>query len=174
MADFGNYIFGLNNLVVTTLDGVTQVDLDAALKLTFKGLVTTERLRGDDQIKAVVTIQDGVEWSIEAGGLPLDAVALMQGRTVVESGTTPSQTATLTASGAEAFPYFKIYGKALGDKIGDLHMLLYKCKLESDIEGDLGDASFMMTKCNGVGLDDGSSGVYDLVQNETATTLPAT
>jgi hypothetical protein len=32
----------------------------------------------------------------------------------------------------------------------------------------------MVTKCNGIAVDDGSNGIMDVVQHETAEALPAT
>ena len=135
-------------------------------------MLTTGTLRGDDIIQSVVSISDGLEWELEAGGIDLDAYALMTGRTATEAGTTPNQTNTLTGSGGDVMPYFKIYGKSVGDGADDIHVKLFKCKLTSPIEGQFADGQFFVTKASGIALDDGSNGIYDLVQNETATTLP--
>lgn len=172
MSDYGDKPFGLRDLKITNIGGTTQVDLPRAMTLTFKEMLTTGTLRGDDAIAAVVSISDGLEWELEAGGIDIDAYALMTGRTATEAGTTPNQTNTLTGSAGDVMPYFKIYGKSVGDGADDIHVKLWKCKLTSPIEGQFADGQFFVTKASGIAIDDGSNGIYDLVQNETATTLP--
>lgn len=169
---YGNTPFGLRDLKITNIGGTTQVDLPKAMTLSFKEMLTTGTLRGDDTIQSVVSITDGAEWELEAGGIDLLAYGLMTGRTVTVAGTTPNETSTLTGSGGDVMPYFKIYGKSVGDGADDIHVKLFKCKLTSPIEGSFQDAQFFVTKATGIAIDDGTNGVYDLVQNETATTLP--
>lgn len=172
MSDFGNKPFGLRDLKVTNMAGTTQVDLPSAQTLTFKEMLTTGTLRGDDVIVSVVSIADGAEWELEAGGIDLDAYALMTGRTVTAAGTTPNQTDTFTAEAGDVMPYFKLYGKSVGDGADDIHVKLFKCKLTSPIEGSFQDGQFFVTKASGIAIDDGTNGIYDIVLNETATTLP--
>ena len=166
--------FGIRDIKITTIDGVTQVDLPAAMKLSFKDMVTTGEMRGDDIVSELVSIRDGVEFSLESGGIPLAAWAIMTGSTVVTAGTTPSQTVTYQADAGQCFPYFKIYGKAIGpDCTGDIHVKISKAKLTDPLEGEFADGSFFVSKCSGKGLDDGSNGAYEIVENETAAVLPA-
>lgn len=172
MSDYGNKPFGLRDIKITNMAGSTQVDLPSAMTLTFKEMLTTGTLRGDDVIKSVVSISDGAEWELEAGGIDIDAYALMTGRTATEAGTTPNQTNTLTATAGDVMPYFKLYGKSVGDGSDDIHIKLWKCKLTSPIEGSFADGQFFVTKASGIAIDDGSNGVYDVVQNETAASLP--
>jgi hypothetical protein len=121
----------------------------------------------------VVSEADAVEASLAAGGISLAAYALMTGRTVNESGSTPNQVNTLSGSGAERFPYFKVYGKSLGDGDDDVHVKLWKCKLTAGLEGELADGEFLMTNVGSiVCIDDGSNGIWDIVENETADDLP--
>lgn len=171
---FGDKPFGMRDIKLTTLDGATQVDLPSSMKLGFKELVTTGEMRGDDTIVALVTIADGAEWSLEAGGISLEAYALMTGHTQVLAGVTPNQTNTFTAQAGQNYPYFKVYGKAVGENsTDDIHYLLYKCKLTEPLEGEFADGEFFVTKASGKAVTNGTK-VYDVVQNETAADLPAT
>ena len=174
MSGYGDKPFGLHDVKVTNLAGDTQVDLPVGRVLKFKERVRSGELSGDDQIAAVVSFAEAVEWELEEGGISLEAYALMTGRTVSTSGGTPTETTTLTGDAAEAFPYFKIYGKSLGDGIDDIHVKIYKAKVVGGVEGSLQDGQFFVTKCSGVGIDDGSNGIWDIVQNETADDLPGT
>lgn len=173
MSGYGDKPFSINDIKVTNMAGSTQVDLPYEQKMSFKERLVSGELRGSGKTVAVAAEVDAIEFELESGGIPLEAYALMTGRTVTESGTTPSRTNTLTGSGAERLPYFKIYGKSLGDGDDDVHIKLFKCKLTEGIEGELADGEFWVQKCSGVCIDDGSNGIWDIVQNETADDLPA-
>lgn len=175
MTYYGQKPFGIYDIKLTDIAGAVQVDLPYAQTMQFSERLVSGELRGDGKTVAVVSEVDAVEASLEAGGISLEAYALMSGRTVTNSGTTPTRVSTLTGSGAERFPYFKIYGKSLGDGIDDVHIKLLKCKLTNGLEGSLGDGEFMMSNVGSIiCIDDGSNGIFDIVQNETAATLPAT
>ena len=167
--------FGIRDIKITNIAGDTQVDLPAAMKLTFKEVLTNGEMRGDDVLQEIVSIRDALEWSLENGGIPLSAWAIMTGTAVTASGTTPNQTNTFTADSGTCYPYFKIYGKAIGpDCTEDVHIKIFKAKLTEPLEGEFADAAFFVTKCAGKALDDGSNGLYEIVENETAGDLPAT
>lgn len=168
----GDKPFGLNDVKVTDSSGSTQADLPTARVLGFKPVFTTNELRGDDQLVAVASRLSHAEWELESGGLDLDALAVITGWTVTSSGTSPNQVDELQFDGGDCNPWFKVYGKALGDVCtDDLHVLLPKCKLQ-DLDGRLEDGEFFLTKCTGVAVDNGSDGVFKLVQHETAEALP--
>ena len=143
---YGDLPFGLNDIKITDITGSTQVDLPRARVMQFAEALVQAELTGDDKTIAVASISDKVEWSLESGGIPLEAYALMTGRTVVTAGSSPNETKTLTVKAGESFPYFKVYGKSLGDGDGaDVHILIKKCKLTSAPEGSFGGAEFFVT-----------------------------
>jgi hypothetical protein len=174
MPDYGEKLFDIDDIKITDLAGAAQVDLPVSRVMQIKERLRTGELSGDGTLQAVASHSEAVEWSLEAGGISLLAYAKLSGRTAVVSGTTPNEVTTLTFSGAERFPYMKIYGRSLDDDTGDTHVLLYKAKVIGGIEGSLQDGQFMVTKCNGIAVDDGSNGIMDVVQHETAEALPAT
>ena len=174
MSGYGEKPFGINDIKLTPISGGTQVDLPNERTLSFNERLVSGELRGSGKTVAVVAEVDAVEFELEAGGISLEAYALMSGRTLVASGTTPNLVNTMTAEGAERYPYFKIYGKSLGDGDDDVHVKLYKCKLTEGLQGSLQDGEFFVTQCNGVCIDDGTNGIYDFIQHETAAALPAT
>jgi hypothetical protein len=176
MSGYGDKPWALVDVKLTNMAGDVQVDLPVGRKLSFKERLVNAELRGDGATVAVGAMPDAVEWSLEAGGISLEAYALMSGRTVVESGTTPSRTLTLAgrAGPSYAYPYFKIYGKSLGDGDDDVHCKILKAKATDGISGDFGDGEFLVTSCGGIAIDDGTTGVFEFVQNETAADLPAT
>jgi len=170
---YGDKPFGIRDVKITDITGSTQVDLPSARVLSFREVGKSGALSGDDKTVALVSRADTIEWDLEAGGISLEAYALLTGRTASQSGTTPNRTNTLTGEATEQFPYVKIYGKAVGDGADDVHVKIWKAKVMGAIEGGLQDGEFLVTKCSGVGIDDGTNGVWDLVQNETAANLPS-
>ena len=171
---YGDRPFGLRDIKVANIGFTTQVDLPAARMMTFKERLTSGELRGDDSTLAVVAITDAVEWELENGGIPLAAWAIMTGHTAAETGTTPNAVTTYTIEAGQNYPYFRIYGKAVGENAtDDTHVLLYKCKCTGAIEGSFQDGEFWITKCSGIAVDDGTNGIADIIQNETAEDLPA-
>ena len=96
----------------------------------------------------------------------------MTGHTQAETGTSPNQVNTYTITAGRHYPYFKIYGRMIGDDVtSDVHVKLNKCKLTSPIEGEFKDKEFWVTKAGGVAVSNGTN-VGQIVQNETGTTLP--
>lgn len=164
--------YGLSDIKLTSIDGVTQVDLPAATKLTFKERVKSAEGVGDDMLSVVVSVREGVEWELEATGLPLEALAIIYGTTTSTTGVTPDQVKTLENHGAVRLPYFKIYGKSLGEGDDDVHCIIYKAKVTEGLDAPMEYGNLQMTKIKGIAIDDGTNGVYDWVQNETATALP--
>lgn len=171
---FGDKPFGLKDVKLVPAGGGTAVDLPSAQRLSFTERTISGELRGDDSLVSVVGISEAVEWELEAGGISLEAYALMTGRTISASGTTPNQSKTLTGQAGKHYPYFKVFGKSVGDaSTDDVHVLLHKCKL-TEISGEFADGEFFVTSCQGIAIDDGTNGIFDIVQNETADDLPTT
>lgn len=169
---WGRKPFGLRDIKLTSIDGSTQVDLPNAQTLRFSERLTSGELRGDDVTVSVVAYTDALEWELSAGGISLQAYALMTGRNVASSGSTPNQIQSMTGAAGDVFPWFKIYGKSHADGDDDIHVLIYKAKLMQPIEGTYQDGEFLVTSCSGMAIDDGSNGLFKIIQNETAAALP--
>lgn len=166
--------YGLSDIKLTSFDGVTQVDLPAATKLSFKERIKSAEGAGDDKLSVVVSVREAIEWELEATGLPLEALALMYGISTSTSGTTPDQIKTLNAAGAVRLPYFKIYGKSLGEGDDDVHCIIYKAKITEGLDAPLSYGELQKGTIKGIGIDDDTNGIFDWVQNETAAALPGT
>jgi len=165
--------FGLRNVKLVSMDGLTVVPLEASQTLGFSEKISGGELKGDDVIKALVSFSEQIEWELEAGGIPLEAYALITGRAITTTGTTPNRTSTLTGHGGDVYPYFRIYGQSLGDMQDDVHCKIFKCKASGKIEGKFGEGKFFATKIKGNGVpDDASSGkTFEFVTHETATPI---
>lgn len=157
--------------------GDASVDLPNMQTFSFSEQEEFQELRGDDQV--VTTRGQGatVDWGLEAGGISLKCWAIFTGGEVLESGTTPNRTVTLRKLSTASRPYFRAEGQVISDSGGDLHALVYRCRCNAAIEGEFADGQFFVTNVSGVGLpllDEGFPLLYDIVQNETAVTIPTT
>lgn len=173
--------FGMRQIRLTPLsaDGVTPgaaVTLPASRKLTFAEAEDFEELRGDDVVQASHGSGPHVEWDLESGGISLDAYAVMAGGAVVASGVSPNAKKTYTKLETDSRPYFKVEGRSISDNGGDFHVLIYRAKADSSLEGELADSSFWLTSASGKGygsLEVAPLGkVYDFIHNETAVVIP--
>jgi len=166
--------FGLNQVKIVSSDGSDVATLDVSRVLGWTPRMLTGELTGSDRLAEVASFIEAAEWSLEEGGVPLDALAIMTGFTVSDSGSTPNQVRTLPIDAGTAMPYFKIYGKVLGVGADDVHIKIYKCKLTGNIEGDMSYGEFKTTGLSGIAVRDTVLGkVLDIVQNETAAALPS-
>ena len=163
--------FGLSDVKITSIDGVTQVDLPASTKFSFKERIASAEGKGDDMLSSVVSVREAAEWELTATGLPLEALAVMYGLTTSTSGSTPDQIKTLNHAGGIRLPYFKIYGKSLGEGDDDVHCIIYKAKITEGLDAPLEYGKLQEATIKGIAIDDGVNGIYDWVQNETAAAL---
>lgn len=169
--------YGLREVELTPIDeaGVagTPVKLPNSQTLSFEEAEEFTELRGDDQLVAVRGSGPVVNWSLEAGGISLDAYKVLTGGDIAEDGTTPDATRTLTKKGTETRPYFKVRGRAISDSGGDIVCVLGRCRATGSLSGDFGDGEFFITSCDGQALPDPGNDdiVYEFIQNETAAAL---
>lgn len=170
--------YGLRDVKVATLDATgtkgSLVDLPNAQTMEFNETTNTQTLRGDDKVVARRTTLEEVEWTLEAGGMSIEAGVVMVGGTVAETGTTPNQKKTWTRLGTDAYPDFYAVGQAMSETGGDLHLALFRCKA-NEFSGTFQDQEFWVTHMAGTGI--GSLNVTDVdkvwafIQNETATAV---
>ena len=162
------YIFGLREVKLWREDAI--VALDAAQMLAIKERVKAGELSGNDHTLAISAHSDVIEWQLEAGGMPLAAYGLMTGRAVAIAGDEPERTATMLGQALDDFPFFRIYGKSMGDGDDDLHVKIFYAKLSGEPKGLFGEGQFWTTECNGVAVA-GPEGLYEVVHNVTTQEL---
>lgn len=172
--------FGMRQIKVTPLgaDGATpgsSVTLPVARKLTFSEAEDFTELRGDDTSQATHGSGPHVEWDLEEGGISLDAYVVIAGGTIINSGVTPNAVKTFRKMDTDTRPYFKMEGRAINDNGGDFHVLLYRCKADDSLDGELNDGEFWLTALSGKGygsLEATPLGrLYDFIHNETAVAI---
>lgn len=167
--------YGLRDVKLAPLDAadnpLTKVDLTASQTFSFSETEEVTELRGDDVLIAVKGKGAKVEWTLENGGISLQAYVVMSGGTYSLSGSTPNQVKKVAKSGTDSRPYFYAEGQAISDSGGDWHAKVFKCKVTDALEGDMKDGEFWITKASGQGLPNLSNQLYELTQNETAVTI---
>lgn len=164
---YGTKPYGMNDLKIER--NGTVIDMPVAQTLEFEERVVSGELSGDDGLAAVAAHPNGAKWKIGQGGIRLEALALMTGREATEEGTEPTRKTTLSSGeigAANRYPYFDIYGKALGDGDDDIYIHLIDCKITGSIQGSLKNQEFWVTEIDGIALS------WEIVQRETADDLP--
>lgn len=176
--------FGLRDVKITPYTDATatalagaSIDLPNGRTFSFAETEDYTDLRGDDSLVATHGNGPSVKWSLEGGGVSLEAVQAMYGGTITTSGSAPNRIKKLRKSKTDIRPYFKVEGQMISDSGGDLHAVVWRCKATDDLSGEFGDGQFFLTGASGVGLPCLIAGadlnaVWDFVQNETAATIP--
>lgn len=153
----------------------TAVDLPNARTLSFTEAEEFNELRGDDRLVASHGSGPNVEWELEGGGISFEAVRVMYGGTIEETGVTPNQVKKYYKKVTDERPYFKIEGQIISDSGGDLHAVIYRAKATDQLTGTFGDGEFFLTGASGTGFPSLMAGsldrVWEFVQNETATAI---
>lgn len=167
---YGDKPFGMRQIITYDSAGANAVALPVGMMLRFAERLATTEYTAEDEVVALRARLVGVDWELEAGGISLAAWARMTGRTATESGTTPNRILTLAATNGDEFPYFRIYGRSIGDAGDDVRVQILNAKVTA-IEGTLRDGQYVVTSCAGVGLQNGSGLVYQVIQRETAAVL---
>lgn len=173
--------YGLRDVKLATMSSTgtkgTLVDLPNSRVLSFEEAEDFEELRGDDKVVATRGKGASIDWDLEAGGISLECLVVINGGTLISSGTTPAQVKTYTKKATDARPEFFAEGQSISESGGDFHGVLYRLKASGGVQGEMSDGTFYLTKCSGTGLPSKASGtldaLYDLVQNETSADIEA-
>lgn len=150
----------------------TNVDFPNARTFSFSETTDSEELRGDDGVVAVHDLGSGVDWELEGGGYPFEAIAAMFGGTITTTGVAPNQTKEYEKADNDVRPYFEVEGQAISDSGGDFHVTLYKAKATGELNGEMADGSFWLTGASGRAIGRQSDRLlYKITQNETTTAI---
>lgn len=157
----------------------TAVDLPVAQTLSFSETEDFNDLNGDDETVATHGSGPTVAWELDAGGISLEAWAVITGGTLTTIGSTAK---VLKKNISQIRPYFKAEGQSISDSGGDIHCEIFRCKMNDDMEGEFGYGEFLITKCKGVGygslMSDGTrtpplaiGDLYQFTQNSTVVNI---
>lgn len=160
----------------TILD-TTSIDLPYMRTFSWSETEEFTDLRGDDRVIAIRGQGAMVDWSLESGGISFDVWKILTGGDVIVTGLTPNRKWVLRKRSTQIRPYFRIEGKAMSDSGGDVHAVVYRCRVNDTVEGEFNDGEFLLTKASGQGLpvlDDVNDLLYDFVFNETPVNILTT
>lgn len=180
---YGQLPFGCRDCKLTPYIAGILGDLDDAVDVprirTVELNVTRDStdLEGDDVKIATHTFAKGLEGSIEAGGINLNVLVVLEGGEVATTGMTPNRITTYKVEGDQTENYFKIEAQMYADDGGDMHFLAWKVKATNGPNFSFAQGEFALTQCDLSGIFDEStnpSRLYTIVQNETATVIDIT
>ena len=173
--------YGLRDVKLTPYtDGAgttlgTAVDLPNARTFSFSEAEEFTELRGDDKVVTTRGQGASVEWDLEAGGLNFEALKVMAGGLVAETGVTPNIKKTFTKKVTDSRPFFKVEGQVISDSGGDVHCVLDRCRVTGNIEGEFSDGNFFLTSGSGVALPSLQASridtLYEFIHNESVTPI---
>jgi len=166
------FLYGVRDIKLRK--GAVQVDLKAAQTLVFRPEISSNELRGDDEVVFRMARISKASGSFSAGGYTPDAMALMTGKTITEAGTTPNITGVWSLSGGDTFPEFEVYGQAYGQNGGALMVHLFRCVITGGFEFNFADENFFVPGIDIDILPDSSTGkIFEITHQETAAAIPA-
>lgn len=178
------YPYGIRQIMLTpyvdaqgTQLAETSYPLPVAMTLGFSETEQFDELRGDDTLVAVHGRGAQVDWSLEAGGLPITPWAIITGGMVVEEGVTPNRKVRLRKSGDHQRPYFRIDGRSVSDAGGSVVARIYRCKANGRIQADMRGGAFQTSNIDGIGMPlvgDAARWLYEFTELETDAPLTAT
>lgn len=153
----------------------SMVDLPYARTLSFTEAEDFEDLRGDDELITSHGSNAWTEWELESGGISLEAWAVLSGGEVTVSGISPNIVKRYRKRTTNQKPWFLLMGQSISDAGGDVHCIMYRCRVTDNLEGEFGDQEFFLTSGSGKGYGSRRPGedglLYDFVQHETITSI---
>lgn len=175
------YPYGLRNVVLFPITNLTStpetygaaVPLPASRTLSYEDAEDFSELRGNDTVVAERGNGASIEWDLEGGGISLEAYAILAGGEVVEGGVTPSRTKTYS-KGRHSRPYFKVEGQAIADNLGDVHIVLPKCRCTGNVGGEFADGGWFLTSGSGRAYLTNGGDLIEIIHNEAETDINVT
>ena len=167
--------------LAATVLSASVIDLPNAQTFSFTDTEDYTDLRGDDKLITTHGQGSSVDWSLEAGGISLEAYAAMAGGSVNETGVAPNRIKKYKKNVQNQRPFFLTEGQSISDSGGDLHGVVYLCRATGEIQGEFTDGEFFVTQASGKGFPARAAGLgayanviddlYDFIQNETITAI---
>jgi hypothetical protein len=172
-------ILGINDIKIskltvddgTTLTYQTSVDVPGSTSLKLGAKFVEKELRGDEVILDRYTKIDSIDFSFDHAKVSLDVLNVILGGTTAAAGTTPAQTQTYTLKGTDIPNYFKIEGQSKYTDAGDVHIILYKCKINK-FDYELKGEDYASVSISGTAIPTAKdSKIKDVIINETAAAI---
>lgn len=112
-----------------------SIDVPGIKTVQISGNIDIKELRGDNQLLDKNGILKDIQIAVTNAKMSLDVLAAFFAATIVDTGTTPNQIATLDILGASQPQYFRLEAKTpvsgADTPTGDVHFTVWKCILSS-------------------------------------------
>jgi len=154
----------------------TLIDVPGIKSVTVSGDINTVELRGDNTLLDANSTLTNLTVEFEYAKLSLDALAVMAGGTVTDTGATVAEIATYRRLGSDTFGYFKFEAKTptagTDDVTGDGHIVLYKCIMSGFPEIGMAEEDYKTFSVSATAIPRlFDSRWLDVVINETAAVI---
>jgi hypothetical protein len=147
------------------------IDVPGITSLKTTPNFTSKELKGDESILDEYAKLDSIDWSFENSILSLTALSILLGGNVAASGVTPNMKQTYTLKSSDVPEYFKLEAKADYTAVGDVHIVLFKCKANK-VEYTLTGEDYAKVTASGTAIGTvNDTKVKEIVFNETATDI---
>jgi hypothetical protein len=174
---WGELPFGCRDCKVTPWTAGTlgsAVDVPRIRTVELNVVRDSTDLEGDDVKVATHTFAKGLEGSIEAGGINVAALGVLEGGTFATSGMTPNRITTYDVKGDQNEGYFKIEAQMYADDGGDTHFIGWQVKTTNGPNYNFTQGEFSLMGCDLSGIYDSSvtpTRLYTIKLNETVTAI---
>lgn len=156
----------------------SAVDIPGIKSVTITGEVTNAELRGDNTLIESNSTLSAISVSFEYAKLNFDALTVMLGGAVTDTGTAPNQKANYRLLSTDTFSYFKFQAKTPtggSDSVtGDAHVILFKCILNEFPEMGMAEEDYRTFTTSAAcvpTLGTTAGGWLDIPINETAVAI---
>jgi hypothetical protein len=176
--------YGLKQLMLTpyqdaqgSILSTVSYPMPVAMTMAFSETEQFDELRGDDVLVAVHGRGPQVDWSLEAGGMPMMCWSIITGGMVIEEGVAPNRRIRLLKSADHLRPYFRIDGRVISDSGGNVVARIYRAKANGRIQADHRGGAFQTSSIDGIGMPlqaDSGRWLYEIIQNESDFPLTTT
>lgn len=162
-------IFPLTSDTTSALTYGAAIDVPGIQSVKLTPNYEDKELKGDDAVLEADTKLLSIDFSFQHAKLSFDALAVLEGGTVADSGVSPNQKSTYSQTTASKPQYFKFEAQVRYVDIaaGDVHLVLYKAKagkVDIEVKGD----DYVIASVSGKAIGTIKDGkVKDIVINET-------
>lgn len=131
-------LYDVNDFKVTSLltdvttaptYAATAVDVPGVASCSLEPNFVTAELKGDAKVIAKKGNIDRFNFSAQYGRLALDALAVMLGGNITDSGVAPATSVGWSLPGVNSLPYFKAEFQILQAEVADVHVTAYKAQV---------------------------------------------
>lgn len=153
----------------------TAVDVPGIKSVGLSFEINNKELRGDNRRLEADSILVGINGTFNHAKMNLDALPILLGGTVVDSGLAPNQIARYRRIGSEVFSDFKFEGRTPPSGVnlvgGDAHLVVFKAKI-TGYELGLAEENYQVFSGTFAGsFRVSDDALWDLILNETATAI---